>query len=90
MEWNMIYEMIDPALLIVVAACWVIGSILKQTPGMPNWPIPYLVTLVAVVFACLLLGFSVEAVIQGILAGAVAVYGHQLLKQAKEAANKDE
>ncbi|MGG3308443.1 phage holin family protein [Paenibacillus lautus] len=31
-----------------------------------------------------LLGFSVEAIIQGMLAGAFAVFGHQAIKQTKE------
>ena len=39
MDWNMIWQLIDPKLLIVVAVCWVIGYVLKQTPRVPNWGI---------------------------------------------------
>ncbi|MFB4326384.1 phage holin family protein [Priestia sp. BR_2] len=84
MEWNVIFVLIDPRLLIVVAACWVIGWVLKKTPRVANWSIVYIVIAVAVWLTIGLLGFSVEAVIQGILAGAFAVFGHQAVKQTKE------
>lgn len=83
MEWNVIFELIDPALLIVVAACWVIGIILKQTPRVPDWTIVYIVTLFAILLAIGLIGLSVETVVQGILCGAVSVYGHQIVKQTR-------
>lgn len=84
MEWNMIFELIDPRLLIVVAACWVLGYIFKNTPVVPDWTIVYIVTLLAVLFVIWLHGFGPDAIIQGVLCGAVAVYGHQLAKQTKE------
>lgn len=84
MEWNMIFELIDPRLLIVVAACWVIGGVLKKTPKVPDWSIVYIVLIVAAWLTIGLLGWSVESLIQGILAGAFAVYGHQAVKQAKK------
>ncbi|MFE9279337.1 phage holin family protein [Streptomyces griseoincarnatus] len=85
MEWNMIFELIDPRLLVVLAACWVIGYILKQTPKVPNWIIVYVVIVVAVLLACGLIGWSVESFVQGILTGAFAVFGHQAVKQTAEA-----
>ncbi|MGW8822208.1 phage holin family protein [Paenibacillus lautus] len=84
MEWNMIFELIDPRLLIVVAACWVIGWVLKKTPKIADWSIVYIVIIVAVWLTIGLLGWSVEAIIQGILAGSFAVFGHQAIKQTKE------
>ena len=83
MDWNIVYGLIDARLLIVVAACWVIGYVLKKTPKVADWTIVYIVTAAAVVLTVGLIGFSVEAVIQGILAGAFAVYGHQIVKQTK-------
>lgn len=84
MEWDIIQGLIDGRLLIVLAACWVIGYILKQTPKVPDWTIIFIVTAVAIVFVVLMLGISVESFVQGILVGAVAVYGNQLVKQAKK------
>ncbi|GIO39087.1 holin [Paenibacillus antibioticophila] len=88
MEWNAIIEFINPELLIVVAACWIIGYVLKQTPRIPDWTIIYAVTVVAVAFAIVMLGFTPQSVLQGILCGAVAVYGNQLVKQAKKSGDE--
>ncbi|BFH11066.1 phage holin family protein [Paenibacillus melissococcoides] len=88
MEWQMIFELIDPALFVVVGACWVIGYMLKQTPPVPDWSIVYIVVVLAVVFTVGTLGWSVEAIIQGILAGAFAVFGHQAVKQMKKGGEK--
>lgn len=82
MDWNNVFELIDPELLIVVAACWVIGYVLKQTPNIPDWSIVYIVTGFAILSAILMFGLTVESVIQGILCGAFAVYGHQIVKQS--------
>ena len=85
MDWNIVYGLIDARLLIVLVACWVIGNMLKKTPKVKDWTIVYIVTVVAVVFTVGLIGLTVEAVIQGILASAFAVYGHQIVKQANKA-----
>lgn len=89
MDWGTVFQMIDSRLLIVVVACWVLGYILKRTPRVPDWTIVYLVTAFALVFSLWLLGITPEAVLQGILCGAVAVYSHQLLKQAQKKAEED-
>ncbi|MCA0754894.1 phage holin family protein [Paenibacillus sp. N4] len=90
MDWNAIFQMIDPKLLIVVAVCWVLGFLFKQTPRVPNWSIVYIVTAVALGLTVWLIGWGPEAVIQGILAGAFAVFGHQLVKQVSERAGTDD
>jgi len=88
MEWNAIFNLIDPKLLIVVALCWVIGFTLKQTPRVPDWSIVYIVTLVSVLLTLWMLGWAPESLIQGVLCGAFAVYGNQLVKQAKKGGNE--
>jgi hypothetical protein len=35
------------------------------------------------------IGYTVEAIVQGIIVGAVAVAGHQVVKQAREAAGSN-
>jgi membrane associated rhomboid family serine protease len=90
MEWNAIFQLIDLKLLIVVAACWVFGFVLKQTPSVPNWSIVYIVSAAALLLTVWLIGWGPEAVIQGVLAGSFAVFGHQIVKQAKERAESDE
>lgn len=88
MEWEIINGLIDAKLIIVLAACWVIGFVLKKTPRVPDWTIIFIVTAVAIVFVLLMLGLSVESVVQGILVGAVAVYGNQLAKQTQKGADR--
>ncbi|BBH19874.1 hypothetical protein Back11_12190 [Paenibacillus baekrokdamisoli] len=89
MEWNVISQLLDPKLAIVLAVCWVLGFILKQTPKVPNWSIVYIVTVFAIVFAVWIMGISALSFLQGFLCGAVSVYGYQMVKQAKEGAEKN-
>lgn len=88
MDWNIVWSLIDPKLLIVVAVCWVFGIGIKQTPKVPDWSIVYIVTAVAVILTVWIVGWGPQAVIQGVLAGAFAVYGNQLVKQAKKGADE--
>lgn len=85
MEWNAIFQLIDPKLLIVVAVCWVLGFVLKQTPRVANWSIIYIVMVIAILLTVWLIGFGPTAIVQGVLCSAFAVFGHQLIKQTKEA-----
>lgn len=85
MEWNMIFELIAPELLAVVAVCWIIGGVLKHTPKVPDWSIVYIVTGFAIGLTICLIDTTVQAVIQGILCGAFAIYGHQVVKQTAKA-----
>lgn len=86
----MIFELIDPALFIVVGVCWVLGYILKQTPQVRDWTIVYIVVAAAILLAVWMLGFGPEALIQGILAGAFAVFGHQVVKQTSTRGRDDQ
>ena len=84
MDWWVIFELIDPSLFGVVAACWVLGVILKNTPRVPDWTIVHIVTIAAVAAVVAMQGLNVQSVIQGILCGEFAVYGHQVVKQTRE------
>ncbi|MEK4141159.1 phage holin family protein [Paenibacillus sp. FSL M7-0547] len=88
MEWSIVSEFIKPELLMVVAVCWIIGYVLKQTPRVPNWTIIYAVSLAAILIVSFTLGFNVDSFLQGILCGAVAVYGNQLVKQTRKGAGE--
>jgi 4-hydroxybenzoate polyprenyltransferase len=83
-DWETLFGLIDPSLFVVVAACWALGYILKQTPRVPDWTIVYIVTVAAVAVVVAMQGLTVQAVIQGVLCGAFAVYGHQVVKQTRE------
>lgn len=89
MDWTAIFGLIDPALLIVVAGCWVLGYILKQTPVVQDWGIVYIVSVCSIIAVGIMESWTVQSIIQGLLCGAFAVYGNQLVKQAKKG-NDDE
>ncbi|WP_315370859.1 phage holin family protein [Paenibacillus xylanexedens] len=84
MDWSTVFSLIDPKLFIVLAACWVLGIAIKRIPRIPDWTIIFLITVFAILMTCWLLGWSPESLIQGILVGAVSVYGNEALKQAKK------
>lgn len=79
-----IKEYIDPAMLGVVLVLWFIGYGLKQTPNVPNWTILWVIVIIGIVAGLAIIGLDANGVIQGVLAAALAVLGHQLVKQTIE------
>ncbi|MDQ0257917.1 putative membrane protein [Evansella vedderi] len=69
--------------LILVPVLMIIGKIIKNTPRVRNWMIPYILLVLGIILAGLIMGFSVESFIQGVLVTGAAVFGHQLFKQGK-------
>jgi hypothetical protein len=73
---------------IIIPVLYGIGRLLKQTPQIPDWLIPYLLGGIGI---ALCVGMMLSAgkgamtgVLQGIAAAAVSVYIHQLTKQAAD------
>ena len=80
---DLLTEYIVDQALIVIPVLLILGKIFKETPNFKDWLIPYLLLLLGVAFATMLMGFNVDAVIQGVLVSGAAVFGHQLYAQAK-------
>lgn len=80
---DLLTEYIVDQALIVIPVLLILGKIFKETPNFKDWLIPYLLLLLGVGFATMLMGFNVDAVIQGVLVSGAAVFGHQLYAQAK-------
>ena len=74
--------------LIIVPVLWIIGKVIKGTKKIPDEFIPVILLVLGPIFAIFLLGMTVDAVMQGVIAAGVAVFGHQLLKQNAKNANK--
>lgn len=70
--------------LMVIPVLLILGKIIKETPNVKSWLIPYFLLFIGVVLTVFLLGFNIDAVIQGILVAGAAVFGHELYKQARE------
>ncbi|HJV16528.1 MAG TPA: phage holin family protein [Bacillales bacterium] len=70
--------------LILIPVLMIIGKIIKNTPKLKNWIIPYILVLFGIVLAGFMMGFSVKSFIQGVLVAGTAVFGHQIVKQTIE------
>lgn len=75
--------LLDQALILVPVLIF-LGSILKKTPHVSNWMIPWFLMLLGVLGGLSVIGLSVNAVLQGIIAAGVAVFSHQLYSQSKQ------
>ena len=69
--------------LIVVPALWIIGRFLKKTPKIQDWVIPWVLLVVGILATLGIMGFTIDAAVQGILVAGAAVFGHQLVKQTQ-------
>lgn len=78
-----IVEYIVDQALVVIPVLLILGKIFKETPNFKDWLIPYALLILGVIFATFLMGFNVNAVIQGVLVSGAAVFGHQLFIQGK-------
>ena len=67
--------------LILIPAIYVIGAILKGTELIKDKYIPVILLPIGIVLGMLIVGFTVNGFIQGILVTGVAVYTNQLVKQ---------
>lgn len=78
-------QYIDPAMAGVVLVLWFIGYGLKQTPKVPNWSILWVIVVLGIVTGFAILGPNANGFIQGVLAAALAILGHQVVKQTSSA-----
>lgn len=68
-------------LLILVAALYVIGTILKKTPKVQDWMIPWILLVIGIIFSIIICGFSATSILQGIICSFGSVGINQLYKQ---------
>jgi len=76
--------------LVMIPVLYFIGMLLKSTPKVPSYTIPYVLLFVGVPLTVFLLGFSAQSFVQGFLVSGAAVYLNNLIKQGKQAANEIE
>lgn len=76
MEWS--NYIIDQA-MILIPALYIVGMFLKQS-AIDNKYIPLIILVLGIVGAVLMLGFSVQSVIQGIFVAGTTVFTNQLIK----------
>jgi hypothetical protein len=70
--------------VIIAAGLYVIGTFLKKASFLPDWLIPFILTVLGVLAAGFSMdgGFSVDNILQGVFATGAAVLANQIKKQA--------
>ncbi len=69
--------------LVLIPMLNILGALIKGIEKIPDKYIPLILLVFGVLGAFGIIGFSVDAAIQGVLITGVAVYGNQLVKQLK-------
>lgn len=70
--------------LILIPVLYILGSIIKATPAVPDWTIPFILLACGITGAIFVLGDPITGAIQGVLVTGAAVLTNQLFKQAKD------
>lgn len=70
--------------LILIPALYVLGMIIKNTESIQDKYIPVLLLIFGIAGCIALMGFTADAVIQGVLVTGASVYANQLLKQSNK------
>ena len=70
--------------LVMIPVLNVLGYLVKRTPKIPDWAIDYILLVGGLTGAIALMGFNVDAIIQGFLVAGAAIGGHQFKKQTTE------
>lgn len=76
-----VFSFVTNQAVVLIPALIVIGKIIKSVPAVPCWLIPVILLVPGIAGTVMLLGWSVESAIQGILITGAAVYGNQIWKQ---------
>ena len=81
---ELIMKFIGEQFLILIPVLLVIGKLLKNSPKLVDWVIPWILLFVSIAISFTYIGFTVDAFIQAVLVAGAAVLVHQLYKQTKE------
>lgn len=79
-----IEQYIKPEMLIVIPALLFLGWMMKETPHIPDWLIPYLNTVFGIIAGISITSSVIDGTIQGILVSAMSVLIFNLYKQWKQ------
>ena len=70
--------------LILIPVLYIPGLFLKGLENIKDKYIPLVLLTIGIGFSVAIIGFSVDAITQGILVTGVTVLGNQLIKQSKK------
>lgn len=75
---------------ILIPVLYVIGMIIKKTPLIPDWLIPWILLILGVAGGFFLGGMTFKGILQGILVAGVTVFANQLYKQTTDRTKRSE
>lgn len=84
-----ITDLIPQELYMLIIALWVIGFMIKSLKTVKDAYIPFILTVISVAIVFCMKGVSSVTFLQAIICAAIAVYGKNLLVQAKEMFSPD-
>ena len=70
--------------LILIPVLYILGTFLKGLENIKDKYIPLVLLTIGIGFSVAIIGFSVDAIIQGILVTGVTVLSNQLIKHSKK------
>jgi len=79
--YDFINQHIQPEMLVMLPALLFLGWMMKQTPHMPDWLIPYINTVFGVVGGVAISSSIAQGAIQGFLVSAMSVLMFNFYKQ---------
>jgi len=85
--YSLVKQYVEPEMLILVPVLLFFGWMMKTTPNIPNWVIPYVNTVIAIAGGVVLASTTVDGVIQGVLISAMSTLLYNLYRQWRK---KDE
>ena len=74
---------------ILIPVLYVIGMMLKRTPGIPDWLIPWILLVIGMAGGFFLRDMQIDGLLQGVLVTGVTVFGNQLIKQTTRRSKQD-
>ncbi|WAB24097.1 hypothetical protein [Clostridium phage A2] len=96
---NLIFNYIDPQLLIIIVSCYCLGLFIKAKPYIPDWSIPLILLIFSISLSILYMAIQLElgftaktflnGFIQGLICAAVASFGNQVWKQLMDKRKSD-
>lgn len=76
--------------LILIPFLYFIGMFLSKQKKIPNSYIPFILLGLSIIFCILLIGLSVQSIIQSVLIAGTTVFTNQLLKQGTNIINNND
>ncbi|RJE84264.1 holin [Paenibacillus sp. 1011MAR3C5] len=81
---NEFIQYVTEEALVLMPVLFIMGLLLKNTPRVPNWTIPWALLAIGMTGGIVIVGSPVQGIIQGVLVTGATVLTHQLVKQTTD------